>query len=62
MTVTSADSLSITTQTDHTGSGVFDTTVTDVTVNDPTGSITRTVTQTSANGTLEGQQIHRDQR
>ena len=57
MTTTSANGLSVTTQTDHTGSGTFDTEVTDVTALNADGSVTDTITQTSANGTLEGQKI-----
>ena len=57
VTTTSANGLSITTQSDNTGSGTFDTTVTDNTVDNADGSVTETITTTSANGTLEGKQI-----
>ena len=57
MTNTSANGLSVTTQSDRTGSGSFDTTVADITVDNADGSITETVTTTSANGTLEGKRI-----
>ena len=62
VTTTSANGLSITTQSDNTGSGTFDTTVTDNTVDNADGSVTETITQTSANGTLEGKQIVNYQR
>ena len=62
MTTTSANGLSITTQTDSTGSGSFDQTQTDVTVLNADGSKTETVSDFSANGSLEDQDRHHDQR
>jgi hypothetical protein len=54
---TSASGLSVTTQADATGNGVFDATRTDVTVINANGSRTKTVTDTSANGTLIDQTV-----
>ena len=57
VTTVSADGLTTTTQTDSTGDGTFDTTTTDQTVVDAAGDRTRTITTTSANGTVNSQQI-----
>ena len=57
VTATSANGLSVTAQTDHAGSGTFDTTATDNTVLNTNGSRTETVTNKSANGTQTGQTV-----
>ncbi|WP_316172279.1 FG-GAP-like repeat-containing protein [Bradyrhizobium sp. SZCCHNRI3037] len=49
---TSANGLSVTTQQDTTGSGTFDLTRTDVTVLNPDGSKTETISDVSADGAL----------
>ena len=57
MTTTSANGLSVKVQTDHAGSGTFDTTTAGKTVINADGSRTETVTTTSANGTQTGQTV-----
>jgi len=57
VTTTSGDGLSITTQVDATGDGVFDRTTTDVTVLNADGSRTETIADRSANGTLEDRTV-----
>ncbi len=54
---TSGDGLSTTTQTDSTGSGTFDQTKTDVTVFNPDGSRTETVSEFNTNGTLHDRAV-----
>src|SRR5262249_30618736 len=57
VTTTSANGLSIATQTDSTGRGVFDQIRTDVTVLNIDGSRTETVTDLHADGTVKGRTI-----
>lgn len=52
--VTSADGLSVTSRADLDGDAAADVVVTDVTITDASNNRTRTVTTTSANGTLVG--------
>jgi hypothetical protein len=54
---TSANGLSITTQIDRNGDGVFDLTTADVTVLGSDGSRTRTVTESNANGSLKSKTV-----
>jgi uncharacterized protein YcsI (UPF0317 family) len=52
ISTTSADGLSVTLQYDHTGDGIFDQTQTDVTVNNPDGSQTETISNFDVSGAL----------
>jgi hypothetical protein len=52
VSTTSADGLTVTLQYDHTGDGIFDQTQTDVTVNNPDGSQTQTISNDDVTGAL----------